>query len=55
MLLDVRYTYGISDITDNTALRLAGITAPGANANVGNSGLTITAGLSFGIGKKYEK
>jgi outer membrane protein W len=55
VLLDVRYTYGISDITDNTALRLAGITAPGANANVGNSGLTITAGLSFGIGKKYEK
>jgi outer membrane protein W len=55
VLLDVRYTYGISDVTDNSAVRLAGVTAPGANASVGNSGLTITAGLSFGIGKKYEK
>jgi outer membrane protein W len=50
VLLDVRYTYGISNITDS---QIAGFTV--ANPTVGNNAITITAGLSFGIGKKYEK
>jgi hypothetical protein len=49
-LLDVRYTYGISNIADS---QLTGFTV--ADPRVGNNAITITAGLSFGIGKKYEK
>jgi outer membrane protein W len=49
-LLDVRYTHGISNIADS---QLTGFTV--ANPTVGNNAITVTLGLSFGIGKKYEK
>jgi outer membrane protein W len=49
-LLDVRYTHGISNIADS---QLTGFTV--ASPTVGNNAITVTLGLSFGIGKRYEK
>lgn len=43
VLLDARYTYGFSNITES---QIAGFST---NPTVGNSSITITAGLSFGI------
>jgi hypothetical protein len=41
-LIDARYTYGLTDITE-------------AAGNISNSAITLTFGVSFGIGKKYVK
>jgi hypothetical protein len=49
LLFDARYTYGFSDVNDDNLPGFAN------NGNVGNSAITLSAGLSFGIGKKYAK
>lgn len=49
VLIDARYTYGFSNIAES---QLPGFST---DPTVGNSSITITAGLSFGIGKKYER
>jgi hypothetical protein len=48
-LIDARYTYGFSDIADETL--------PGFdnNGKASNSAISFTFGVSFGIGKKYVK
>jgi hypothetical protein len=43
LLFDARYTFGLTDIAANT------------DRQVYNSVFTITAGLSFGVGKRYER
>jgi hypothetical protein len=48
-LLDVRYTHGLSDVAESQSIGFA------ADPRVCNSALTISAGVSFGIGKRYEK
>jgi hypothetical protein len=49
LLIDARYAYGFSDINEDNLIGFVN------NGRVGNTAITITAGLSFGIGKKYEK
>lgn len=49
LLIDARYTYGFSDVNEN---RLVGFAD---NGTVGNSAITLSTGLSFGVGKKYAR
>ncbi|QHT68589.1 PorT family protein [Rhodocytophaga rosea] len=48
-LIDARYTYGLTDISSAPLASFTG------GQDVKNSAITLTFGVSFGIGKKYVK